>query len=201
MSVFNPHQHVEKEAPSQFLSNYTMVSIPKNNMPSSILFYILAICSHPVEQLEDSVRVIGYEKPALRGTNVTLACPTGMTLNGSDTLTCMGNGEWEPDPNKPKCKNESIVQISKQGMLSQDGKIAVASSVTVFIVASILFFIVGFLCGHFCQKSRKPASVAASESVPPGVGTGGQTQIPYYDDVVLKQEVELTENIAYGPLR
>ena len=29
------------------------------------------------------------------------------------------------------------------------------SLVTVFIVASILFFIVGFLCGHFRQKKRK----------------------------------------------
>ena len=60
-------------------------------------------------------------------------------------------------------------------------------------MASILFFIVGFLCGHFCQKERKQSS-AASESVP---SAGGQTQIPYYDDVVLKQEVELKENVAY----
>ena len=81
--------------------------------------------------------------------------------------------------------------------LTQDGKIAVASSGTVFIVASISFFIVGFLCGHFCQKKRKQSS-AASESVP---SAGGQTQIPYYDDVVLKQEVELKENVAYGPLK
>ena len=72
-----------------------------------------------------------------------------------------------------------------------------ASSGTVFIVASISFFIVGFLCGHFCQKKRKQFSVAG-ESVPPA---GGQTRIPYYDDVVLKQEVELKENVAYGPLQ
>ena len=67
----------------------------------------------------------------------------------------------------------------------------------VFTMASILFFIVGFLCGHFCQKKRKQSS-AANESVP---SVGGQTQIPYYDDVVLKQEVELKENVAYGPLQ
>ena len=74
--------------------------------------------------------------------------------------------------------------------LSRDGMIAVVSSVTVFIVASILFFTLGFLCGHFriCQKGRKPSAAAAGEtqSVPPSVATGGQSQTPYYDDVVLQ---------------
>ena len=85
---------------------------------------------------------------------------------------------------------------------SQKGEIAVASSVTAFAVGSIVFFIVGFLCGNFCQKRRK--LVAETDSVPP---TGGQTQTPYYDDVVLKpevklkQEVELKENVAYGQIR
>ena len=86
--------------------------------------------------------------------------------------------------------------------LSRDGKIAVASSVTVFTVASILFFIVGFLCRHFCQKKRKSSTTAAA--VPPG-GSGGhtQTETPYYDDVVIQQshqELELKENVAYGPI-
>ena len=88
--------------------------------------------------------------------------------------------------------------------LSGDGKIAVASSVTVFSVASILFFIVGFLCGHFCQKKRKSGTTAAAgETVPPG-GSGGQTQTPYYDDVMIQQsdqELQLKENVAYGPIR
>ena len=59
----------------------------------------------------------------------------------------------------------------------------------------------GFLCGHFRirQKRRKPNAAAGEiQSVAPGVATGGRTQIPYYDDVVLKQEVELKENVAYG---
>ena len=68
-------------------------------------------------------------------------------------------------------------------------------------MASISFFIVGFLCGHFRQKKRKLAKTAAGETVSPGVATGGQTQIPYHNDVLLKQEVELKENVAYGPLR
>ena len=66
-----------------------------------------------------------------------------------------------------------------------------ASSVTVFVVASTLFFIVGFLSGHFCRKQRK-----MTES--------GQGHTPYYDDVVLKQHheheqgLQLKENVAYG---
>ena len=73
--------------------------------------------------------------------------------------------------------------------------IAVVSSVTGFTMASILFFVTGFLCGHFGQKKRKKADIN-----PPS----GQTRIPYYDDVVLQQpeqELELKENVAYGPVR
>ena len=76
--------------------------------------------------------------------------------------------------------------------MSQDGKIAVASSITISTMMSLLFFTVGFLCGHFRRKMRKPA-----DTVPP---PAEQTQIPYYDDV-LKQELELKANVAYGPVR
>ena len=68
-----------------------------------------------------------------------------------------------------------------------------ASSVTGFTMASILFFITGFLCGHFCPKKRKRTDI-----------NPGQTRMPYYDDVVLQrseQELELKENVAYGPVR
>ena len=99
-----------------------------------------------------------------------------------------------------------IVLLASYKGLNGDGEIAVASSVTVFTVASTLFFIVGFLCGHFCQKKRKSSTTAAAgETVPPG-GSGGQTQTPYCDDVVIQsqqsdQELELNENVAYGPIR
>ena len=62
-------------------------------------------------------------------------------------------------------------------------------------MASILFFAAGFLCGNFYQKKRKTAEIS---TVPPA---GRQKQIPYYDDVMLKQELELKKNVAYGPIR
>ena len=68
-----------------------------------------------------------------------------------------------------------------------------ASSITVFAVTSILFFIIGFLSRHFCRKERRMARTASSIEQP---------QIPYYDDVVLKQqeeqELELKDNVAYA---
>ena len=69
-----------------------------------------------------------------------------------------------------------------------------ASSITIFVVASILFFIVGFLFGHFCRKERKTTEIVSREKT---------HSAPYYDDVVLKQheeELELKENVAYGPV-
>ena len=42
----------------------------------------------------------------LEGTNVTFTCPPGLVLIGSDTSICMGNGEWEPNPNEVECKGE-----------------------------------------------------------------------------------------------
>ena len=66
------------------------------------------------------------------------------------------------------------------------------SSVTVFAITSILFFILGFLFRHFCQKGRKTVVAASPTEQPP---------IPYYDDVVLKQQeqaLELKDNVAYA---
>ena len=79
--------------------------------------------------------------------------------------------------------------IGSQVMLSRDGKIAVASSIIAFAVASIAFFFIGFLSGNYYQKKKRTLS-------------NSRPQIPYYDDVVLqeaKPEFELKENVAYAP--
>ena len=83
--------------------------------------------------------------------------------------------------------------------LSDDGKIAVASSIAVFIVTSILCFTTGFLCRHFChniKREKENINVTQSEDIIHGA--------PYYDDVVLKQceqELELKENVAYDSVQ
>ena len=69
---------------------------------------------------------------------------------------------------------------------------------TAFAVGSILFFIVGFLCGHICQRKKRVAAWTISQSDHEKI-----QHTPYYDDVVLKQEqeLELRENVAYAPVR
>ena len=67
------------------------------------------------------------------------------------------------------------------------------SSITAFIVTSVLFFTVGFLSHHFCQRRKTAVPHKAAKK-----------EIPYYDDVVLEQqrhELELKKNIVYAPVR
>ena len=49
---------------------------------------------------------VGYEDPVLEGQTIIFNCPHGQTLNGSSSSTCMGNGEWEPDPRGIECTGE-----------------------------------------------------------------------------------------------
>ena len=126
---------------------------------------------------------------------MTLSCTSGQMLSGPSTSICMGNGEWEPDLREAECVDTSTTQISFDlEALSQEGKIAVASSVTVFIVTSILFFIIGFLSGHFCQRETR--KTADHEVI--------TKETPVCDDIELKQqehELELKKNEAYAPVR
>ena len=41
--------------------------------------------------------------PVPAGANITLSCPLGQVLIGSNIVECMENGEWEPDPREAKC--------------------------------------------------------------------------------------------------
>ena len=52
-----------------------------------------------------NVIVEGYEDPALEGTNITFTCLEGKTLIGTNSATCMGNGEWVPALREVECAN------------------------------------------------------------------------------------------------
>ena len=58
-------------------------------------------CSNPMA-LTNAIPV-GYVDPALQGQNIIFTCPPDHILNGSNSSTCMGNGEWEPDPGEVEC--------------------------------------------------------------------------------------------------
>ena len=80
--------------------------------------------------------------------------------------------------------------------LSRDGKIAVACSVSALSMGSLIFFIVGLLCGrHLCPKHKHSAE-------PTHVPPLANNVTPAYDDIILEhqQEMELKINVAYSPL-
>ena len=49
-----------------------------------------------------------YSDPALEGASVTFGCPPELVLVGSNTSTCMGNGQWNPNPANIACKGETV---------------------------------------------------------------------------------------------
>ena len=60
-------------------------------------------CNYPLS-VDNSVRVSGYEQPALEGSMITVSCSSGLVLIGPSTSTCMKNGKWEPDPRNVECE-------------------------------------------------------------------------------------------------
>ena len=60
---------------------------------------------------------MGYEDPALEGQIITFTCPPGHILNGCTSSTCMGNGEWEPDPREVQCTGRFITTAATITML------------------------------------------------------------------------------------
>ena len=82
---------------------------------------------------------------------------------------------------------------------------AVASSVTVFILSSVLFFIVGYVCGYFGQKRKQ--SSACKDTSDEIVCPQQSQPTPVYEDVLPKStqvhfqihDFELKKNVAYGP--
>ena len=68
--------------------------------------------------------------------------------------------------------------------------IAIASSIPAFVVGSTMFFVVGFLCGHFCQRKEKKKAEMAS---PPAE----EKQTPYYANID-QFDIQPKQNVAYG---
>ena len=59
-------------------------------------------------EMNDSIKVTGNTQdiPVMKGTTVSFSCRPGLLLSGPSSSTCMGNGEWEPDPRKVECRSK-----------------------------------------------------------------------------------------------
>ena len=68
----------------------------------------VATCENLEAQVDDSIRVLGYNDPAVEGTTVTFHCPPGLVLDEIKSLTCMKNGEWSVALHKLSCTGISI---------------------------------------------------------------------------------------------
>ena len=78
-------------------------------------FITAAKCGYPLDA-DNFLRITGYHNPPLEGATVTFSCPPGKILTGPNRTTCMGNGEWEPDPRIEgiKCAGECMTYTYKQ---------------------------------------------------------------------------------------
>jgi vacuolar-type H+-ATPase subunit I/STV1 len=77
--------------------------------------------------------------------------------------------------------------------------VVAASLTAVFLVSSVITFIVGFICGQwFNRKFKEPPNQASGAHPPRG------PPVPIYESIVPdttheEQAIELEENVAYGP--
>ena len=90
------------------------------------------------------------------------------------------------------CSGKFCVHVTTGNITTCDAVIeaAVASSVTVFILSSVFFFVIGYVCGWFCQKRKQSVSKTSLVT-------------PVYEDVLTKtveHDLELKKNVAYGPI-
>ena len=80
-------------------------------------FSLTVICGHPFQDRvpvdNDSVMIGGYMDPSLEGAVLFFDCPPQHVLIGPNTTTCMGNGEWEPDPREVECKGIMLAKYSR----------------------------------------------------------------------------------------
>ena len=83
--------------------------------------------------------------------------------------------------------------------------VAISSTVVVFLMIFILTLIAGFACGYYL-RGRKLSKKTSNSPAPISIASR-QAAAPYYEDVDVlpnavehqEQNLELKENVAYGP--
>ena len=60
----------------------------------------------PQGTTDDSLVILGYTFPALKGNSIQFSCASGIQVSGVNSSTCTENGEWDPDLSEVKCKGK-----------------------------------------------------------------------------------------------
>ena len=81
------------------------------NIIRIMMFSCTAKCYNPGVVIIADLIIDGFEDPALEGENITFTCNNGLILVGPNSSTCMGNGEWEPDPREVNCTGASCYLV------------------------------------------------------------------------------------------
>ena len=154
----------------------------------------------------------------LEGAEVMLLCQNGLQSSlkeNQTTVVCNHEGNWEPAPADICSEASGIIHYSPtfQSLtlygnmtnsgssptgLNRDAVIAVVSSVTVFIVSSLLFLAIGFVWGYCCGRKRRqlPKEILNKTTYPQSTLLCEDTQANTPD-----KDLELKENVAYGTVR
>ena len=54
----------------------------------------------------------------MEGATIKFECPREHILIGPSTTTCMGNGEWEPDPREVECRGTLLKLLKSYSFMS-----------------------------------------------------------------------------------
>ena len=109
---YNIHYNVSIVAASVCGQNMTVVDFHYSELSYHTHKYTMqlykihfaAACDYPLRIQEGNCGVnYNRPRPALVGTSITFDCPPGLELTGSESATCMENGEWEFDLRNITC--------------------------------------------------------------------------------------------------
>ena len=166
----------------------------------NMFVFILAMCNNPLYVLHINGSMRDSPKFDAR------MCCSGFLIARTNTTTCLENGEWELEISKIKsegglCKYQyryrrqySVFDgYTHTGNCNSDNaslRSALISVSCLLVVASVLIFIIGFVCGHcFSQRCRK--LIQHKQSMPTSTAAAGE----------IAEDLELKENVAYVTLR
>ena len=131
-------------------------------------------------------------------------CCSGFFIARTNTTTCLENGEWELETSQAQTEGDlleyqyyycinywEVYFLQHTGKPNSDNVPALISVSCVAVVASVLMFIIGFVCGHcFSQRRRKLTQHEQTMSM----STAAASNEPEGD-------LELKDNVAYVTLR